>query len=61
MDNNIDLTACLAEMNHVLNYWYPLESNGCEQAECAARHIRLFQFRDRLEAQLKANGQEGAI
>ena len=48
----ISLSDCLVEINHALNYWYPCESDGCDRAEIQARHVRLFEFRDRLESQL---------
>lgn len=48
----VGLDDCLVEINQALNYWYPLESEGCDKTECDARHIRLFQFRDRLAKQL---------
>jgi len=52
---DVSLYDCLDEINHALNYWYPLESNGCDQVEIEARHVRLFEFRNRLEDQLKTN------
>jgi len=67
----ITLADCLTEMNNALNYWYPLpvqESNldedrpyGASQEECDARHVRLFQFRDRLQEQLKQAGKDAAF
>ena len=61
----ITLADCLAEVNNALNYWYPLkgeaESGGASQAERDARHVRLFQFRDRLQQQLKAAGKDAAF
>ena len=52
----ITLADCLAEVNNALNYWYPRkgesEAHGSTQAEYDARHVRLFQFRDRLQQQL---------
>ena len=67
----ITLKDCLTEMNNALNYWYPLpvqESKldeelgryrpyGASREECDARHVRLFQFRDRLQEQLKQAGK----
>jgi len=54
--SQITLADCLAEVNNALNYWYPrkseAESGGASQAELDARHVRLFQFRDRLQQQL---------
>ena len=56
MSTQITLADCLAEVNNALNYWYPLkgesEAHGSTQAEYDARHVRLFQFRDRLQQQL---------
>jgi len=40
-------------VNNALNYWYPLKGEA-SQAEHDARHVRLFQFRDRLQQQLGA-------
>jgi len=57
LDSLVGLDDCLAEINNALNYWYPLESEGCEKTECDARHVRLFQFRDRLAKQLKPNAE----
>ena len=71
----ITLRDCLTEMNNALNYWYPLpvrESKldeelgsyrpyGASQEECDARHVRLFQFRDRLQKQLKATSKDAAF
>ena len=71
----ITLRDCLTEMNNALNYWYPLpvrESKldeelgsyrpyGASQEECDARHVRLFQFRDRLQEQLKQAGKDAAF
>ena len=48
----VGLDDCLSEINNALNFWYPLESEGCEKTECDARHVRLFQFRDKLAKQL---------
>jgi hypothetical protein len=62
---HVSLSDCLDEINHALNYWYPLECNGCDKVEIEARHVRLFEFRNRLENQLKINasltraGKEG--
>ena len=42
---------CLAEIDNALNYWYPLRSDGADQTELDARHVRLFEFRDRLKKQ----------
>ena len=55
VDSIVGLDDCLAEINNALNFWYPLESEGCEKTECDARHVRLFRFRDRLAKQLKPN------
>jgi DNA repair exonuclease SbcCD ATPase subunit len=68
----ISLADCLTEMNNALNYWYPLpvqESKldeelgryrpyGASREECDARHVRLFQFRYRLQEQLKQAGKD---
>ena len=68
----ISLADCLTEINNALNYWYPLpvqESKldeefgryrpyGASREECDARHVRLFQFRDRLQEQLKATSKD---
>ena len=51
---DVGLADCLAEINNALNYWYPLKGDASED-ERNARHVRLFQFRDRLAKQLKAN------
>ena len=51
----VGLSDCLDHINIALNYWYPLESDGDSKEECDARHRRLFEFRDRLAKQLKAN------
>lgn len=50
----VSLQDCLDEINNALNYWYPTAPDASEE-ERHARHVRLFQFRDRLEKQLKAN------
>ena len=50
----VSLHDCLREINHALNYWYPTKATADEE-ERNARHVRLFQFRDRLERELKAN------
>lgn len=52
----VSLHDCLKEINHALNYWYPTKATADEE-ERNARHVRLFQFRDRLERELKANDQ----
>ena len=71
----ITLTDCLAEINNALNYWYPLPVRdskldeelgsyrpyGASREECDARHVRLFQFRDRLRQQLRAPGKDAAF
>ncbi len=71
----ITLTDCLAEANNALNYWYPLPVRdskldeelgsyrpyGASREECDARHVRLFQFRDRLQKQLRAAGKDAAF
>ena len=71
----ITLRNCLTEMNNALNYWYPLpvqESKldeelgryrpyGASREECDARHVRLFQFRDRLQEQLKQAGKDATF
>ena len=51
-DPFVGLDDCLSEINNALNFWYPLESEGCEKTECDARHVRLFQYRDKLAKQL---------
>ena len=62
-------------MNNALNYWYPLpvreskldeelgsyRPHGASREECDARHVRLFQFRDRLQEQLKQAGKDAAF
>lgn len=48
----ITIQNCLDEINNALNYWYPLKPD-CDETECNARHVRLFGFRDRLQAQLE--------
>ncbi len=67
----ITLTDCLTEINNALNYWYPLPVRdskldeelgryrpyGASREECDARHVRLFQFRDRLQEQIKQAGK----
>jgi hypothetical protein len=50
----VSLSDCLDEINNALNYWYPLKADSSED-ERNARHVRLFEFRDRLAKQLKAN------
>jgi hypothetical protein len=50
---DVSLSDCLTEINNALNYWYPLESNGCDQVDIEARHVRLFEFRNRVEGQLR--------
>jgi len=71
----ITLADCLAEINNAINYWYPLPVRdskldeelgryrpyGASREECDARHVRLFQFRDRLQQQLKAAGKDAAF
>jgi hypothetical protein len=71
----ITLADCLAEANNALNYWYPLPVRdskldeefgsyrpyGASREECDARHVRLFQFRDRLQQQLRAAGKSAAF
>jgi len=61
----ITLADCLAEVNNALNYWYPIkgeaESGGASREECDARHVRLFQFRDRLQQQLREAGKAAAF
>ena len=71
----ITLADCLAEVNNALNYWYPLPVRdskldeelgryrpyGASREECDARHVRLFQFRDRLQQQLRAPGKDAAF
>lgn len=47
----VTLADCLAEIEHALNYWYPLKHDASRE-ECDARHVRLFEFRDRLKRQL---------
>jgi len=49
---DITLTDCLREIDAALNSWYPTERNGADKDEREARHVRLFQFRDRLKQQL---------
>ena len=50
----VSLSDCLDEINNALNYWYPVRSDN-EPDEWVARHVRLFNFRDRLENQIKTN------
>jgi hypothetical protein len=50
---------CLAAINNALNYWYPTKPDASED-ERNARHVRLFQFRDRLAKQLKAHAPAAA-
>jgi chromosome segregation ATPase len=71
----ITLTDCLTEINNALNYWYPLPVRdskldeelgryrpyGASREECDARHVRLFQFRDRLQEQIKQAGKDAAF
>jgi chromosome segregation ATPase len=66
----ITLADCLAEVNNALNYWYPTryplrdgesDAHRASQAEFDARHVRLFQFRDRLQQQLRAAGKTAAF
>jgi hypothetical protein len=71
----ITLADCLTEINNALNYWYPLPVRdskldeefgsdrpyGASREECDARHVRLFQFRDRLQQQLRASGKDAAF
>jgi hypothetical protein len=66
----ITLADCLAEVNNALNYWYPTryqlrdgesDAHRASQAEFDARHVRLFQFRDRLQEQLKASCKDAAF
>ena len=57
-DPFVGLDDCLSEINNALNFWYPLESEGCEKTECDARHVRLFQFRDKLAEQLMKERSE---
>jgi hypothetical protein len=66
----ITLADCLAEVNNALNYWYPTryplrdgesDAHRATQAEHDARHVRLFQFRDRLQQQLRAAGKSAAF
>lgn len=54
LDGMVSLHDCLREINHALNYWYPLKHEASEE-ERNARHVRLFEFRNRLERQVKAN------
>jgi hypothetical protein len=49
----VSLGDCLREINNALNYWYPTKHEASEE-ERHARHVRLFQFRDRLQKELKA-------
>jgi hypothetical protein len=49
----VSLGDCLREINNALNYWYPMKHEASEE-ERHARHVRLFQFRDRLQKELKA-------
>ena len=49
----ITLEDCLAEIKNALNYWFPTSFDGAEEAELNARHVRLFDFKERLENQLE--------
>lgn len=60
LDGMVSLHDCLREINHALNYWYPLEPEASKE-ERDARHVRLFQFRDRLERELKANAESSDL
>lgn len=51
LDSLVGLNDCLREINQALNYWYPLD--GCSEREQHARHVRLFEFRNRLAKQLQ--------
>ena len=53
MSDEITLLDCLVEINNALNFWYPLEPDASEE-ERHARHIRLFEFRNRLASQVKS-------
>jgi hypothetical protein len=50
----VGLSDCLEEINNALNYWYPLRSDDNDTAY-EARHVRLFEFRNRLKRQIAAN------
>ena len=54
--NPITLSDCLEEVENALNYWYPLASS--DDRERHARHVRLFEFRDRLRNQISNPKQE---
>ena len=49
---DISLPDCLAEINNALNYWYPSKYDATKE-ERDARHVRLFEFRNKLKKQLK--------
>lgn len=48
----VSLSDCLREIDNALNYWYPTKATADEE-ERNARHVRLFEFRNRLERELK--------
>lgn len=49
----VSMSDCLEEINHALNYWYPMyHTKILEEDECQARQS-LFEFRDRLERQIE--------
>ena len=55
----ITLRTCLDEVNHALNYWYPLAASASPE-EREARHVRLFSFRDRLQKQIRPSAPRGS-
>lgn len=65
LDGKVSLHDCLREINHALNYWYPIRgmegADDASELECHARHVRLFEFRDRLERQVKANDESSDL
>jgi hypothetical protein len=50
----ITLRDCLDQIEKALNYWYPTKATADED-ERNARHVVLFEFRNRLEKQLSAH------
>ena len=56
----VSLSDCLDEINNALSYWYPVRSDN-DPDEWEARHVRLFNFRDRLENQIETNAENQAL
>ena len=59
----ITLADCLTEVKNALNYLHHVKASagerGASQAEHDAQHVRLFQFRDRLQQQLRQLREAG--